>query len=228
MKMFEFITKTWNPLGGKCEHNCMYCWAQGKKGIAVKYGMGKYEGNPRLIESELTKHFNEDDFVFVCDMCDLFGSWVPSELIQIILDRIAESEATFLLLTKNPKRYLDFMFSDNVVLGATIECNWDSGYGWVSNAPSPLFRLVAMEKVSYPRKFVSVEPIMDFEQAFPDAVIALNPWAVAVGYDNYGNKLSEPSLAKTMAFIERLESAGIKVYRKTLRERFLIGLLEVS
>ena len=36
--------------------------------------------------------------------------------------------------------------------------------------------------------------------------------------NNYRNKLPEPSLAKTEELIEDLESVGIKVYRKTMRE----------
>jgi len=48
----------------------------------------------------------------------------------------------------------------------------------------------------------------------------LQPWAVAVGYDNYNNHLPEPPLEKTMQLIERLEKAGITVFRKTLRERW--------
>ena len=44
------------------------------------------------------------------------------------------------------------------------------------------------------------------------------PWAVAIGYDNYNNGFPEPPLSKTMQLIDELESLGIKVYRKTLRE----------
>jgi len=32
-------------------------------------------------------------------------------------------KATFLFLTKNPARYLEFNFPNNVILGATIETN---------------------------------------------------------------------------------------------------------
>jgi hypothetical protein len=41
---------------------------------------------------------------------------------------------------------------------------------------------------------------------------------MAVGYDNYNNRLPEPTLSKTMQLIDCLEKTGITVYRKTLRE----------
>jgi hypothetical protein len=69
------------------------------------------------------------------------------------------------------------------------------------------------------RIFISIEPIMEFDyEPFVSKLLKMHPWAVAVGYDNYDNKLPEPLLAKTMQLIDRLEKAGIRVYRKTLRE----------
>jgi len=71
------------------------------------------------------------------------------------------------------------------------------------------------------RIFISIEPILDFNyEPFVAELLKIRPWAVAVGMDNYGNRLPEPALAKTMQLIERLEKAGIKVYRKTLREKW--------
>jgi protein gp37 len=116
--MFPFITSTWNPLGGECLHNCSYCWA---KELAKKYNMKKYTGKPTLSIKELSRVFQHKDFVFTCDMCDLFGEWVPTEFIQRILDRMLTSQATYLLLTKNPARYLEFDLPKNCVAGATIE-----------------------------------------------------------------------------------------------------------
>ena len=44
----------------------------------------------------------------------------------------------------------------------------------------------------------------------------INPFMVYVGYDNYGYRLPEPPLAKTLRLIRELESFTI-VVRKTLR-----------
>ena len=225
-KMFPFITKMWNPLGGECLHGCSYCWAQGPRGLAKQHKMAKYQGEPRLIEKELQRQFTSDDFVFACDMLDLFGDWVPSDLIKKVLSKIANSPATFLLLDKNPKRYwelLDFL-PKNVVLGCTIESNRD--YPALSKAPDQVERIYWMTQLSRlqgsllrNRLFFSIEPVLDFDlMYFRYLLIDMKPWAVAVGYDNYANHLPEPPLAKTMQLIEHLEKAGIKVYRKSLRE----------
>jgi protein gp37 len=209
-KMFPFITKTFNPLGGECLHNCSYCWA---KKLVKQYGMEKYTGKARLILSELLKVFKKEDFVFVCDMCDLFGSWVPKEMIQAVLDYIAESPATFLLLTKNPARYLEFKIPDNCVCGATIEC--DMNFQVNGAAPAPFSRIEAMRKVKH-RKMVSVEPIMAFTDSFPYSLVSIKPEFVAVGRDNYNNHLSEPSRKEIEQLNSDLEKAEIKVYRKTI------------
>ena len=217
-KMFPFITCTWNPLGGECKHNCRYCWA---KALIDERRMVKYQGEPRLIHSELRRRFKPDDFVFACDMLDLFGSWVPRDLIKQVIAQIAGSPATFLFLTKNPKRYLEFLdiMPENAILGCTVES--DVYPPDVSVAPHPCDRLNAMTLVAdivENRLFFSVEPVLWFSDGFFDLLTRRKPWAIAVGYDNYANHLLEPSLVKAIGLIEALERSGITVYRKTLRE----------
>jgi hypothetical protein len=71
-----------------------------------------------------------------------------------------------------------------------------------------------------PKRFISIEPILDFDlDEFLEAIDDITPeFGVAIGYDNYNHHLPEPTLEKTMALIKGLEDAGIKVYRKTLRK----------
>lgn len=217
-RMFPFITKTWNPLGGKCRYGCTYCWA---KKFAERRKMAKYQAfSPYLVWQELERYFKADDFVFVCDMCDLFGQWVPSHMIQKILDFIKKSPAQFLLLTKNPERYLEFSLPVNCVAGATIETDIDAYIK--SNAPTALNRINAMIRIPKAQKMISIEPISKFSKNFTDYIIRISPEFVAVGYDNYHNNLEEPSLAETENLIKTLKDSGIKVYRKTIRERTVI------
>lgn len=213
-RMFPFITRTWNPLGGACLHGCSYCWA---RKLAERYMFKKYAGEPRIFTKEMNRNFTDDDFVFVCDMCDLFGDWVPDDIIRtLVFFTDMHAPTQFLFLTKNPKRYKDFTFGDNCVLGATIETDFD----WVcqQNAPSRSERIVAMASLTHKRKMVSVEPIMKFSPEFIRELLRIQPEFVAVGYDNYHNNLPEPRLGTTQALISTLQTFGIKVYEKTLRE----------
>jgi len=219
-KMFPFITKMWNPLGGECLHGCSYCWAQGPRGLAKQHKMAKYQGEPYLIDAELERAFKSGDFVFVCDMLDLFGDWVPRVEILAVLDVIRNNpEADFLLLTKNPKRYVEFelLLPKNCVCGVTIENDFDDYHE--SQAPRKHERFEAMWTLQHKRKMVSIEPILQFaENNFYEWILKVKPKFVAVGYDNYQNHLPEPLLEKTLRLIRGLESQGITVYRKTLRE----------
>lgn len=213
-KMFPFITKTWNPLGGGCQHGCKYCYAAD---LIELYNMNCYRGPPCLRDNILKASFSDKEFVFVGDMNDLFGDWVPKDMIQRIIDESGfMSRAKYLFLTKNPRRYLGLSFTANMVLGITAESNRDYEY---SLAPPPLDRLKIFAKVNHPAKMISVEPICDFDpDKFTNAILDVKPEFVAVGYDNHDKGLIEPSLEKTTALIADLKAAGIKVYLKTIRE----------
>lgn len=222
-KMFPFINATWNPLAGACQYNCWYCWA---KVLIAENKMAKYQGEARLCSGEMEKEFKAGDFVFVQSMSDLFGSWVSDVDILAVFDVIRNNPKTdFLLLTKNPKRYLEFTGSlpINAVCGCTVESNvyFESG---ISLAPSPLSRVDAMIMLAdnvENRLFFSVEPILEFGHPHFAQVLTRRRhrlFGVAVGYDNYGFKLPEPRLEKTLQLIALLEKVGVKVFRKSLRE----------
>jgi DNA repair photolyase len=221
-KMFPFITETWNPLGGECPHDCKGCWA---KAYIKRLKMKKYQGSYTIDPKQINKKFKPGSFIFVCDMLDLFAANVPMEAIMRIMRKIAaQPEVTFLLLTRNP-RYMWLMeIPKNCIVGATIET--DINYSELTNAPSPRERILAMRAIvkdGYNRTFICIEPIKKFNEGFEKLIIPLKPWGVAIGYDNYHNNFPEPSLAETLDLIAKLEAAGIKVYRKTLREPLTVS-----
>jgi protein gp37 len=209
--------KTWNPVIG-CLHGCSYCWAK-RFALERLSNTEKYKDGfaPKLAESELNKKF-KDQFIFVSDMGDLFGEWVPPEWILRVITATRNSPSSdFLFLTKNPSRYKEFIHlcRDNIVLGATIETNRPHKF---SEAPSVIERTLAMSELNYKRKFISIEPIMDFDlDIFAGMIENIAPEHAAVGYDNWNNHLPEPSLSKTMQFLERL-AEFTNVRRRTLRE----------
>ena len=212
-RMFNIISKTWNPVVG-CLHSCSYCWARRLVGTRLKNSEKYKDGfTPKLVEKELRKRFY-NQFVFVSDMGDLFGEWVPSEWITKVLDTVRQNpDSTFLFLTKNPGKYKEFLglFPENIVLGATLESNREYA---VSKAPLPFERYRSMADIQFDHKLVCIEPIMDFDlETFVQWIKDIKPSVVYVGYDNYNNRLTEPNLTKTEQLIDQL-SAFTKVKTK--------------
>ncbi|KKL05192.1 hypothetical protein LCGC14_2608530, partial [marine sediment metagenome] len=72
----SYITHTWNPLKGKCEFDCHYCY------------MKSIVKNPkpiRLVESELKTNLGKNNFIFVGSSTDMFHPDVPTEWTEEVL-----------------------------------------------------------------------------------------------------------------------------------------------
>lgn len=224
-RMFNFITKTWNPVVG-CKHDCSYCWArklaEGKLKEIERYKNGF---KPKLIQKEVSKRFKEGKIIFVSDMGDLWGNWVPKDWILAVLNTIQASETNFLFLTKNPTRYLEFLnvIPENAILGATIETNRStSAY---SKAPLPEERLKAMQEIRSGwdnNIMISIEPVMDFDFSdFLSSLKKVKPDFIVIGRDNYGNNLPEPTLEKILSFIYELKCFTRVILKSSLRNQIL-------
>ena len=124
----EWARWTWNPVTG-CEHGCPYCYA---RDIANRFYKEKFKPTfhpERLVAPQNTKIPKGKEKepgiqnVFVCSMADLFGDWVQKEWIRLVFKAIKEApQWNFILLTKNPKRYLNIPnWSENIWIGATAD-----------------------------------------------------------------------------------------------------------
>ena len=218
-RMFGFVTETWNPVVG-CRHFCSYCWAKKQARRQKNRCEFCYKFIPHIHWSRLNRKFKPNSLVFVCDMADLFGYWVPNEWIKEILSVVSKfPETTFFFETKNPARYHQFkeLLPENVILSATIETNLDTIPS--NHAPSRYYRYVTFRELKGFRKHLSIEPIMIFDfDIFGAWILQIEPEFVSIGYDNYNHRLNEPKLNDTLQLIEFLEEHGIKVEKKTLRK----------
>lgn len=209
-----------------CNYGCYRdgCWAKAMFDKLHEMGkFQKYAGNfnkPTFWPEVLNQKFRARKIYFMVSMGDIMGPWICDEWIQAGIEVARKNpQATFFFESKNPIRFLNFHFPENVILSTTIETN--RGYR-LSQAPSIDSRYEALVRLSSIGCKVhwSCEPIADFDlDILAPAIIDVKPWMIAVGYDSLNNGLPEPDLAKTMFLIQGLEDAGIKVERKLLREK---------
>jgi hypothetical protein len=114
-------------------------------------------------------------------------------------------------MTKNPARYLCHRIIWNLpplsVLGCTIESNRDYN---ISNAPTSKERYKAMVKLKkFPKyqRFVSIEPIIDFDvDILVGWIKEIEPDFIAIGADSKRSGLKEPTGAKIHTLIEKLQN----------------------
>ena len=141
---------THNPIMG-CKTGCVYCYA---KRMNTRFKWIPSWENPVFFHKRLTDplKYKKPLVIFVGSMCDMFGDWICSDWIkEIIYNCLGSPQHTFMFLTKNPKRYLDFDFPDNCMLGCTITHDGESA---IINRD-----IMKRLKMKGNRTFVSIEPI---------------------------------------------------------------------
>ena len=208
--MYEFVTHMWSPIRGKCSHDCSYCY------------MKKWGEQPplHLDEKDLMTNLGEGNFIFVGHTIDLFAKDVPYEWICRVTAKMRfYSKNKYLLQTKNPARFIEFLggFMD-VVLGTTIETNRDIVK---SKAPPVLQRAKALAELSEMgySTMVTIEPIFDFDlEELVDLIVLANPEWVNIGADSKGHNLPEPPKGKIYKLIEALQDkTDVKLKRNIER-----------
>lgn len=202
--MYPWVTHTWNPIKGKCPHDCEYCY------------MKRFPLNPvRLDEGEFNTNLGMDNTIFVGSSCDMWAKEIPDEWIEKILRYIFGKYwgNTYLFQSKNPKRFFDFIYSNiaissDTIFATTLETNRNTN----SKAPEPSERVPWMweftdRKYCNFKRMISIEPILDFDLIeFSMMIRNIHPDFVSIGADSQGHELQEPSKEKTLELIEGLKT----------------------
>lgn len=209
----EWACWTWNPVTG-CKHGCPYCYA---REIAARfYGNGGFE--PKFHPERLSAPGNTklpkpgeaigERNVFVCSMADLFGTWVPQEWIDAVIETVRTApQWNFLFLTKNPERLVDIDWPPNAWVGTTVDCQT---------------RVAAAEKtfaqIKATVKFLSCEPLLE-QLTFKN--LEAFDWVI-IGPRRVGKDHEQPQWGWVESLVNQARDSGLQVYFKphlTVRPR---------
>ena len=214
----DWVNFIWNPLAGKCYHNCSYC-SSNKLRNRFPILNKKYSGKPRIQENEMKTNLGKDNFIFVCAQNDLFAKGVPVKVITDILNYCRKFDNKYLFQTKNPSAINENYLPDKSVICTTLETNriYPEIMG---NSPTPDIRADAMNTLSHYGidTYITIEPIMKFDlKTFVYWIKACNPLGVWVGADSGCNNLPEPSKKKILQLITELERFTIVKQKDNLK-----------
>jgi hypothetical protein len=190
-------------------HNCAHC----------------YDYIPHTHEDRLDK-IPSAEIVFVCGNSDI--SFCDPDftirIINAIKDRnVRCPDKTYFFQSKKPGYFEPFLkdFPENVILLTTLETNRDEGYSEITKeAPLPSDRYQQLLNLNYPRKVLTIEPILDFDlEIFSRWILDLNPEYVWIGYNSRPKQvnLPEPSKEKLLELINIIHGNGVKIKGKDLR-----------
>lgn len=224
--MYDFITHTWNPIVGRCPHDCKYCYA------IYKYGQNLSD-KIKLKEECFKDRFGTGNYIFVGSGIDIFAKDIPDEWISRILDFCYNNSTDlfgttnrFLFQSKNPSRilqYIDHPVFQSSVVCTTIETN--RYYPAImNNSPAVEERTKAMSIIAASgiSTYLTIEPIMDFDLKELLLLIDMcRPIQINIGANTFLNKrLPEPSPNQLQQLIKAL-SPNYKIEIKSNLTRLL-------
>jgi hypothetical protein len=215
--------KTWNPFKG-CRFDCTYCEPTFKRQAKrQKHNCVKCYGYLPHYHEERLKTIPATEIVFVCGNADI--SFCEPAFTRRIIERIKQHSErrpgkTFYFQSKRPSYFAQFLseFPKNVILLTTLETNRDEPA--VSKAPVPSERHRQFKSLDYPRKVVTIEPVLDFDlDVFAGWIRELRVEYVWLGFNSQPQsvELPEPTPEKVQNFMELLTEAGVEVRGKELR-----------
>lgn len=213
--MYEWVTHTWNTIKGECYHDCSYCYMK-------RWGHLK---PIRFDHNERKMDLGENNFIFVGSSCDMFAENVHPEWVIKTLQRCEKyNKNGYLLQTKNPKAFSDYAPNiaalEKFALCITLESNIFYP-DIMKNSPKPKERVFEFSKIPVKEKYITIEPIMDFDVfTFIEIIKECDPIQVNIGADSGNNNLLEPSKEKILELITELEKFT-KVKQKKNLSRLL-------
>lgn len=178
----EYVDYTVNPITGTCLYGCFYCYANRMRhrfnwATEIKLDLDSYY---RGVDIRKLKNPSR---IFVGSMHDIFGEWVKDKWINDIIVYCSRfPQHTFLFLTKNPKRYLEFQFPDNCWLGVTVTGRDKDGY------EDTVIDFLENNFI-HNLKFISYEPLLHWQVVYNTQIFERTNWLIIgalTGGKDYG------------------------------------------
>ena len=225
---------TWNPITGCLNHINGLCKGGGFPCYAYKLAHGRLRKRylngvlpveelpnqmagfnedgildpfyPRFWEERLyePKHTKGSKGIFVCDMGELFGDWIPTHWIeQIMLTIELSPQHRFYLLTKQPQNLIKFSpFPENAWVGVTA-----------TSYPFAIESLGYLKQVEAKVKYISFEPLLFWGLTTGQAEWAMEviSWLI-IGAQTKPYK--PPEIEWVQEIVEAADKAGVKVFLK--------------
>jgi protein gp37 len=139
--------------------------------------------------------------IFVVDMGELFGDWVPRQWQESVFDviRIAQQHR-FYLLTKQPQNLIKFSpFPENCWVGVTA-----------TNTYMAVKGLQQLDNIKASKKFVSFEPLLS-QTCMTETSLSGIDWLI-IGAQTKPYK--PPAIEHVEEIIDAADKAGIPVFEK--------------
>ena len=152
----------------------------------------------------------------------MFAENIPFDWVYETLEHCKKhTENEYLLQTKNTDRFAMFfqMLNEYFSLCTTLETN-RTYRAIMNNSPAIIDRVLNFAKIPAERKFITIEPIMDFDlPEFITMIKHCNPRQVNIGADSSPkrNKLPEPPKEKILELIAELETFTKVIQKKNLK-----------
>lgn len=203
-----------------CFFNCEYCYGNA---IYQRFNDSFKKG---FYVSRLNGIKKCKDYCFIANMLDFFHPKVPYSLIRFTIQHLnsLNKDVQLYYLTKNPNRYSEFIEffneKDYNWIGITVESD---SYSYqkriVSDAVDPSIRLSDFAKIDYPRKYISLEPILKFDEDKLVNLIKQNEVKLVIigaNTDTFSKeKFIEPSSVEISSLLKRFKKEGIEIKNKS-------------
>jgi len=148
--------------------------------------------------------------IFVCDMGELFGDWIPREWQEKVFDCIkCYPKCRFYLLTKQPQNLPKFSpFPENCFVGITV-----TSQKMLEPALNYLYQIVA--KV----KYISFEPLLGPIKVWHSSKTNDNDFTIGGGIDwviigAQTKPYKPPEISWVEEIVKACDKAGAKVFQK--------------